>query len=403
MRRSILTLLLSYTLKGVWASPIALAQAGSQKCDADNCLRAVRNSVRAPTGINHCSSYFLTTVTPAVVTVTTTNTISVTATSVVDATETDNVEKTLTVEAHHTATNVIPATETVTATAYKDPLELRKRQRDHPGYPLTYTRVSFNPIDLEKRQQTAIPSVIPAYASACSGQVRYSSACSCMGVTASTVTVAASTTTVTTSTTVTVSTETQKTIVATDFVDVTVATATKDITDTTVAVTSVVATAMPTEYIKLSQRFAIQVQGSSRGNYVLRPANNEFLYVGNSDAPLLWEFNAHTTSIISSGKPLIAINAWLAPNQISVITGGAVNQNTWGPVFTSIDPTDFSLKLYWSDGTTVAGTWTCILAGYPAPNGIAAGDANLKASDIDNIDGVDGCEVITLKAVPVPF
>lgn len=36
------------------------------------------------------------------------------------------------------------------------------------------------------RQQTVIPASIPTYASACSGSVRYSSACSCIGVTAKT-------------------------------------------------------------------------------------------------------------------------------------------------------------------------------------------------------------------------
>jgi hypothetical protein len=41
---------------------------------------------------------------------------------------------------------------------------------------------------LEIRQVTVAPSSIPAYASPCSGSVRYSSACSCIGVTATTTT-----------------------------------------------------------------------------------------------------------------------------------------------------------------------------------------------------------------------
>jgi hypothetical protein len=41
---------------------------------------------------------------------------------------------------------------------------------------------------LEVRQVTVVPTAIPAYASPCSGSVRYSSACSCVGVTATIVT-----------------------------------------------------------------------------------------------------------------------------------------------------------------------------------------------------------------------
>jgi hypothetical protein len=45
----------------------------------------------------------------------------------------------------------------------------------------------------EKRQATKVPTKIPAYASACSGAVRYSSACSCIGAKHTTVTAAAPT------------------------------------------------------------------------------------------------------------------------------------------------------------------------------------------------------------------
>jgi hypothetical protein len=50
------------------------------------------------------------------------------------------------------------------------------------------------PAPAEKRQKgTDVPTKIPAYASACSGAVRYSSACSCVGAKPITVTAAAST------------------------------------------------------------------------------------------------------------------------------------------------------------------------------------------------------------------
>ena len=46
-----------------------------------------------------------------------------------------------------------------------------------------------------KQQMTVVPSSIPAYASACSGAVRYSSACSCVDVTGKTITAVAPTVT----------------------------------------------------------------------------------------------------------------------------------------------------------------------------------------------------------------
>jgi hypothetical protein len=56
---------------------------------------------------------------------------------------------------------------------------------------------------IDPRQTTVIPSSIPSYASACSGSVRYSSACSCIGVTGVTTTAPAPSTTVTATATAT--------------------------------------------------------------------------------------------------------------------------------------------------------------------------------------------------------
>jgi hypothetical protein len=64
-----------------------------------------------------------------------------------------------------------------------------KREADHPPTP-------HAPV-LEVRQVTVHPTSIPAYASPCSGAIRYSSACSCIGVTATTITASAPTTTIT--------------------------------------------------------------------------------------------------------------------------------------------------------------------------------------------------------------
>ncbi len=51
---------------------------------------------------------------------------------------------------------------------------------------------------LAGRQVTAIPSIVPSYASACTGIPAYISACSCWGITAATTTAATPTATVTT-------------------------------------------------------------------------------------------------------------------------------------------------------------------------------------------------------------
>lgn len=81
---------------------------------------------------------------------------------------------------------------------------------------------------------TEVPSVIPTYASACSGAVRYSSACSCIGVTAETITADSPVTTVTVSTTETPTTVTIDSTVATVDATTVVATQTVIVTVTDV-------------------------------------------------------------------------------------------------------------------------------------------------------------------------
>ncbi|KAK6527523.1 hypothetical protein TWF694_004506 [Orbilia ellipsospora] len=146
---------------------VSISTTSSLKCEADNCLRAIRASA-FPTrpGTADCSSYFRAIVTP------TTVTISQTVT-------------TITVTQTVSTFTVLPTTTApTTITAFK-----------------------------RKRQATGIPTSIPAYASPCSGSSRYESACSCIGLTRNTITLSTPTTTV--SVTVT-STTTQ--IVATSSV-----------------------------------------------------------------------------------------------------------------------------------------------------------------------------------------
>jgi len=119
-----------------------------QACNANNCLRGIRGTVSVlqpplSSRLEDCSSFQLATVTPAPTTITTTV-----------ATETVTVS-----DAGVTARAILP------------------------------------------RQETVSPTAIPAYATYCPNSIQYASACSCVGVTASTTTV--STPTVTISTTVT--------------------------------------------------------------------------------------------------------------------------------------------------------------------------------------------------------
>ncbi|MCJ1462587.1 hypothetical protein MMC07_001189 [Pseudocyphellaria aurata] len=132
---------------------LALAQAqavfgaSTTTCNADNCARAVTGTrYPAPIQSDHkadCSSFLRTTITPA--------------------------------------------TSTVTVTVTNPPVN---NKRDDEGI-------------LVARQATQTPSAVPSYASACSGTARYSSACSCAGVTRATTFAPTPTTTVTATVTAT--------------------------------------------------------------------------------------------------------------------------------------------------------------------------------------------------------
>ena len=101
---------------------------------------------------------------------------------------------------HNTSSSTVTSTQTITSTAtlvngtttvaYSTRTVAKKRGINR-RYPYS---------------ETSISASIPGYASPCSGVVRYSSACSCLGVTATTVTAPAFTVTVTATKTVTVTT-----------------------------------------------------------------------------------------------------------------------------------------------------------------------------------------------------
>ncbi|MCJ1354101.1 MAG: hypothetical protein MMC33_004088 [Icmadophila ericetorum] len=197
----------------------------SMVCNADNCLRAVRvSSFSAVHGTTDCSSYFLKTVTPA------TTTITVTATLYSPQTAISVVTATSTLDVTVVSTDDITATTTTTIVGLTLTLP-----------PTTVTVGGGSPMfkregDLAARQVTVVPSSIPTYASACSGSVRYSSACSCIGVTASTTTAPSPSTTVTVTATYAPTITTETTTDSTFVVTTTDSTSMFTTTDATVTV-----------------------------------------------------------------------------------------------------------------------------------------------------------------------
>lgn len=140
-------------------------------CNADNCARAVTGTrYAADVQASHradCSSFMSVTVTPAAPT--TTTTITPTSYSVVGS----NAKRT--------------AGPAVVPIAGRE----QKRAEDYaalfsPNPALSTTVPTVTAPAIAARQITQVPDVVPIYASACSGTARYSSACSCAGITAST-------------------------------------------------------------------------------------------------------------------------------------------------------------------------------------------------------------------------
>jgi len=158
----------------------SLLEVATADCNANNCLRQViASAFTSRMARADCSSYMAITVTPATVTVTATNTLTDTAV------ETDTVT-------------------VIASTAYEEPPTEKRRSNNRPVLPVRDV--------IEVRQVTVSPTAIPAYASACTNDAKYSSACSCIGVTQYTITAAAPLTTTTTSVTITTSTTTSTSI-----------------------------------------------------------------------------------------------------------------------------------------------------------------------------------------------
>jgi hypothetical protein len=184
-----------------------------------------------------CSFFLVSTSIPPVQTSTTYSTILATTTAV------DKV----------TTTNTIHATTTVAVT---EAVEQTVRVTQGTTTTVTLTLLGAS-VGIGKRQATR---TVPAYASACSGAVRYSTACSCIGVTAQTVTATAATSTVTVKTTE-YTTVRETSVVATVETVVTDVTATKTTTNySTKTVTDYVATATATVF-----KIGLDVEGRLPG------------------------------------------------------------------------------------------------------------------------------------------
>lgn len=184
-------------MKSLVILTVAASLANAQ-CNANNCLRAVRNAQFPTRGSTDCAAYQLTTVTPSLVTATSTITMTTTPTTVLDATYTTELDVTATVTQDQTQT----VTDSATVTN-------------------TVQTTTTLPAIIDKR--SAAPT-IPAYASPCSSAAAFLSACSCIGVGPTTITAPIPTTTITEYATVTPATATVYTTLRTETLLKTVAT-----------------------------------------------------------------------------------------------------------------------------------------------------------------------------------
>jgi hypothetical protein len=188
---------------------------------------------------------FDSTATATVFSTTTASTATLINVNTIVSTTTETIEVTTvpTILATTVVTNVIvltvPSTLVPTTVTEATVVTVQEKRAVSPTggrHMLEYQNASLAP-----RQVTIAPSRVPTYASACSGTVRYSSVCSCIGVTYSTITVAAPTTTKTT------------TIAITNTASTTVQTSTvvQDVSLTTVVITNptTIITTIETEVI----------------------------------------------------------------------------------------------------------------------------------------------------------
>ncbi|KAE9371747.1 hypothetical protein N431DRAFT_467909 [Stipitochalara longipes BDJ] len=237
-------------------------------CSENNCLRAlIASAFPSRTASADCSSYLRTTITPA--------------TSTYTATIYNTVPDVIITETTTTETVGQPTTLVVSDTTTIEVIEVS-------------TISTFAPA---KRQVTVTASDIPTYASACSGAVKYASACSCIGVSAVTITAAAPSITITQSLT---STSTTTSVVSLTSITTSFSTITTTSEDTiTVSTTTTTTVILPPAVTPVGEPFFLQV------------ANSDTIYdgydlyyngcPGGSDGqPYLYVSNANTAMVFGS-------------------------------------------------------------------------------------------------------
>ncbi|KAF3186676.1 hypothetical protein TWF225_004719 [Orbilia oligospora] len=247
-------------------------------CNTDNCLRALR-ATQTPTRLAQasadCTRIIDVTYTPPTVTKTEYSTVTVTDISTIPSTLVETFFDTQADVIHATATTDLLTTITKPAN--------KKRV-------VTSSSISF-----------------PAYATPCSGFYRFSSACSCIGVTPRIITVSTPLTTVTLPVTETSLTEITK-VVETTSITITDATVSVTTTDTTVTTIATTVEASPTEVTQIGR---IYVNNVARDAYIgerVLSANIPYTYYvtdANEAIPLRLDSNGHlwTGGRVAKGNP----------------------------------------------------------------------------------------------------
>ncbi|KAK6520960.1 hypothetical protein TWF506_001196 [Arthrobotrys conoides] len=253
-------------------------------CNADNCLRALR-ATNTPTRLAQasadCTRIIDVTYTPPVVTKTEYSTIS--------QTDTSTIPSTLVKSFSDTQTDVIQATATTDL--------------------LTTITIQAN---IEKRVATSTSISFPSYATPCSGFYRFSSACSCIGVTPRIITVTAPSTTVTIPVTETIVTSVTQVV---DTTSVTITDATISVTTTATTVTNTIATTVnvnPPEVSKIGKIYSSNNNflNAYVGGYVSSVSGADMLYTSyitdvNAAIPLRLDSNGNLWSgnKVAKGNP----------------------------------------------------------------------------------------------------
>ena len=280
------------------------------KCNADNCYRqVVASSFTTRHNSADCSSFLAATVTPSTVTisqtVTVTQTASVTDTETVDFTVLATESDILTVTA--VSTDIISVTDDVTET-------------------VTVPATSSAPL-LQRR----VPSSVPYYASSCTSQGQYASACSCIGILPFTVTAPTPSTTVV----VTVS----PTITATYSAVVSVGT-----TETLTSLLTVTTTAVVSESVTVTETVQTATVAAGPCGTDLPVFKLDF----GDDNYAGWYVEGGLPTLVLRNSPDASLGAELVLNGTGS-TGSLIDFQTIGP---GLNPT-YSGTTQLQDGTNI--------------------------------------------------